>query len=143
MKDEGEMIVGVTGGFEHFDPDLTDLENIALSRGVGEHNLIRRVWTVQNPGAGHFGQYRRSRDEILIPVRFENMRDLQPFGAGSLDIYLAVAARIDDRCLALRTDQIGKVRKAGGLYLLEQHILPRCWNVSVSPHRSSRSRVRP
>src|SRR3546814_9690191 len=64
------------------------------------------------------------------------MRDLQPFGAGALDIYLAVAARIDDRCFALRTDQIGKVRKAGGLYLLKQHILPRCWNVSASPHRS-------
>src|SRR3546814_9637259 len=103
------MSVGVPGGFEHRNPQLPDLENVAFSRGVGENNLIRRVWTVQNAGAGHFGQYRRSRDEILIPVRFENMRDLQPFGAGALDIYLAVAARIDDRCFALRTDQIGKV----------------------------------
>ncbi len=52
---------------------------------------------------------------------FEDMANLQPLGACHFHIAFAVAARIDDGCLAARTNQVGQVGQAGCLDFLEQH----------------------
>src|SRR3546814_2649587 len=69
-------------------------------------------------------------------MRFEDMCDLQPFGARHFDIAFAIAARIDDRRLAARTDEIGQVGQAGRLDFFEQHICLLCVGKRKRPQRS-------
>ena len=123
MDDESEMIVGVSRCFKHFDLQLTQLETIAFARGPGKDDFACRVGPVIDRGSCQIGQDRRAAEQILIAMGFEDMRYLQPFSPGPFDIDLEVPARIDDRCLSARTDDVGKVREARGFDLLQKHTI--------------------
>gem|GEM_PF-222727 len=123
MDDESEMIVGVSRCFKHFDLQLTQLETIAFARSVGEGHVSGRIGTVVNRRTSQVRKDRRAAEQILIAMGFEDMRYLQPFSPGPFDIDLEVPARIDDRCLSARTDDVGKVREARGFDLLQKHTI--------------------
>ena len=127
MDNEGEMVVSVTGRFEHFDFQLTQFKAIAFPRSLGKHDFARWIGPVIDPRAGHFGKDRRSADEVLIAMGLEDVGDLQSFGAGLVDIDFAISARIYDRSLPACTDNVGELRKARGLDRLEIHVASLCF----------------
>src|SRR3546814_17980070 len=93
----------VSRSFKHPDFQLAYRELIAFARGLGIDHFAAGIGAVQHARAGHGLQDRRTRYQILISMRFEDMGDLQPFGARHFALAFAIAARIDDRRLAPRT----------------------------------------
>ena len=109
MDNKGEMVVSVTGRFEHFDSQLSQFKAIAFARSLGKHDFACWIGPVIDPRAGHFGKDRRSADEVLIAMGLEDMRYPQPLVSCSFNVDIAISARIDDGSHSAGSDKIGEV----------------------------------
>jgi hypothetical protein len=84
--------------------------------------------------------------EVRVKVRLDDVLNLQPFGSGLFDVLVNVALRVDDRGLAVRADEIRRVRETAEVELLEVHrrrllsIFPRTDSI---PPRPMRTRTEP
>ena len=105
----GEMIECMARRLQYAEFELADAIAVALARRLRIDDFAIGVRAVQHLCPGHVGQDRCAGNEVLITMRLENMRDRQAFGAGLLDIDVAIAARIDHCRLPAGPDEIGQM----------------------------------
>ena len=71
------------------------------------------------PGA--LGQLAVAAHEVGVEVRLDDVPDLEALRARLVEVLVDVPARIHDRGLAVRPDQVGRLGEAAEVELLEVH----------------------
>ena len=79
------MIEGVAGRFEDTELKLADAVTFAFARGLCINDLAISIRAVKDFGARQFGKDRGTRNEILIAMRLEDVRDLEALGTRTRD----------------------------------------------------------
>ena len=100
--------------------DVPDAQFVALA-----HRAMRDLGTggraEHDLGAGAPGQLGMPADEVGVDVRLDDVAAAQTALVGRVDVLLHIALRIDDRCLAVRPDQVRSMRQTAELELVEMH----------------------
>ena len=109
--------------------DVADAQLVAVAhRAMRELGIRRRA--KHDLRAGALRQLAMPADEVGVQVRLDDVADAQAALVGRVDVLLDVALRIDDRRLAVRTDQVRGMRQAAEVELVEMH--------GGTPYRESR-----
>src|SRR5215469_9010937 len=110
----------VAGRGQHFDLQLAHTQRVAVVH-INVRERRSRVTRQINLSARTRRQFAVSGDEVGVQVRFKNVADPQLVLPRRLKIDLYIALRIDDNSLALRSKQVGRMRQAAEIELLNVH----------------------
>ena len=112
----------MTRRFEHFDPHVAELERIAVPHRHERVLRLRRA-AESNRRAGAIAQLEVPGDEVGVEVREKDVADGELVLAGVGEIAIDITLRIDDDGAAsdFVADQIGRMRQATEIELLQQH----------------------
>ena len=121
IQREGQVVIGMPGGFQHADACRADVQAIAFAYGLGIAHRFCGVRPVPHLGAGQFGQHRSAGDKVLVAVGFQNVGDLHAPCSCALNVTLTVTLGIDHRRRAVAANQVGQMRQAFGLDGFNDH----------------------
>jgi hypothetical protein len=112
----------VARGFERRQTNAAELDRLAVAKR-GERVLSLGRSAEINGGAGPIAQFEMPGNEVRVKVREEDVRDPQTVLVGEGEVSIDVALGIDDRRRSrlLVADEVGRVREAIQIELVEDH----------------------
>ncbi len=110
--------------FQEAQRDLADAELVAVAhRAVGERDRSAR--SEHHLGARPLRELAVAAHEVGVQVRLDHVADAKAVRLRLVQVFVDVAARVDDDRLALGPDHVGGLGQAPQVELLEVHRLPK------------------
>ena len=125
VNEDGDRFRSVARRFQHLQAHAPEFENVAIAkrskrvrrfgRGAEIDRCAHAIAQLQMPG-----------DEIGVEMRQEYVLDLERVLGGKGNVLVRVALRVNDGCRAclLVSNDVGSVRQARQIELLEDHCAP-------------------
>ncbi len=124
VVDEQAVVLGsVTWGVEHLDADLTELDSLTVvQRPVGVAQACLPRTEHLNPAP--VTDLAQPRQVVVVAVGVECVADMQPLGAGFVEIGVYLPLGVEQQCLTalLRAEEVGSVAQARQVELFEEHL---------------------
>ena len=99
--------------------DISEFELVPLANGMAVFEI--EFGPVVYLRSGNVGQLNGADDVVFVAVCFEDMGDPAALAARNIEINADVASRVDDKCLAVVTGDIGQMCDSGRVDGFEKH----------------------